>query len=272
MIQLRNTTVYRGHKKVLDDISFAIQKGEHTAIIGPNGAGKSTIVHLLSCEESVKAIQKENSFVELFGQKKYSIWDIKKNIGLITNAFQDSYCHSGKHVSGFDAVCSGITDSIGYMKYLKINRDTKEKAHHYMDTLGIAHLKEKKMGQMSTGQARKILIARSLLKDPKIFALDEPTTGLDPKTRYDLIEYLEGSCSHHGATVLMVTHHAEEILPSITRIIAIKDGVIFFDGKKEEVLTSENISNLFDMPFTVVRSNDNTYQFLPGENRKWDIR
>lgn len=117
--------------------------------------------------------------------------------------------------------------------------------------LGVADLAERDIKTLSTGQARRILLARALIHDPEVLVFDEPTTGLDPEGMYyvrksmrDLVE--------RGKSIILVTHYPEDIIPEIERVVMIKEGKLFDDGKKEELLTSTRMSELFNVPLRII--------------------
>jgi len=111
--------------------------------------------------------------------------------------------------------------------------------------VGAGHLAAKRIDEMSTGEARRILIARALAPDPRALLLDEPTTGLDLVARQHFLTMLQ-AVARQGKTLLLVTHHIEEVLPEIRRVILLREGRVFLEGPKEEVLTSTHLSTLYE--------------------------
>lgn len=126
-------------------------------------------------------------------------------------------------------------------------------AHQALASVEALHLADKPLSQMSTGEARRILIARALVHSPRALLLDEPTAGLDLAAAHHFLASLR-SLAQTGTTVLLVTHHVNEILPEINRVILLQSGTVFFDGPKAEALTSARLSALYQSPITVTRS------------------
>jgi iron complex transport system ATP-binding protein len=131
-----------------------------------------------------------------------------------------------------------------------------------MDLLRISKLKNRQYASMSTGEQRKFLLARALVHDPKVLVFDEPTSGLDLRACFQYLEIIQ-ELMNSGKKVILVTHHIHEIPPEISRVILLKEGRVFRDGEKEEVLTNKNLSSLFDCPIRVIEENG-YYQALPG--------
>ena len=123
-----------------------------------------------------------------------------------------------------------------------------------LDSVGAGHLAEATLDTMSTGEARRVLIARALVHKPKALVLDEPTRGLDLVARHHFMERVRG-VAERGTTIILVTHHADEIIPEIDRVILLSRGRVACDGSKSTVLTDANLSKVFGAPLTVEEAN-----------------
>jgi iron complex transport system ATP-binding protein len=130
-----------------------------------------------------------------------------------------------------------------------------QQAERALHLVGAEYLADKRIEEMSTGEARRILIARALAPEPRALLLDEPTTGLDLVARHHFLKMLQ-EIVRHGKTILLVTHHIEEILPEIQRVILLKEGRVFLDGLKQEVLTTNNLSSLYGTEVVVQKRGD----------------
>mgnify|MGYP000789236263 len=133
----------------------------------------------------------------------------------------------------------------------RVTPESQQRVMEILEMLGVADLAERDIKTLSTGQARRILLARALIHDPEVLVFDEPTTGLDPEGMYyvrksmrDLVE--------RGKSIILVTHYPEDIIPEIERVVMIKEGKLFDDGKKEELLTSARMSELFNVPLRII--------------------
>src|SRR5690242_5628672 len=137
--------------------------------------------------------------------------------------------------SGYEIVLSGFFGSVGIWPNHHVTSGMEMKARSVMDLLEIAHLAGRDTNEMSSGEARRILIARALVHDPQALVLDEPSTSLDLHAAWELRHALR-KLAAAGISVIMVTHHLPDIIPEIRRVVAIRDGRMHRDGSKEEVL------------------------------------
>ena len=181
---------------------------------------------------------------EILGKSTYSIFELKKDLGIITNDLHNYFATHGNFLTGNITVLSGHYSSIGVFKHQDFTSEQHEKAKETMKFLEIEHLKDKYVQEMSTGELRKCIVARALIHDPKAFILDEPTVGLDIKAQINfikMIQKLSKNCS-----IILVTHHLEEIFEEIQNVALIYDNTIYKSGKKKDILTNENLSEIFD--------------------------
>jgi iron complex transport system ATP-binding protein len=265
ILEIQNVTVYRGRTRVFENFSLAIPVGSQTVILGPNGAGKSTLLKLLSRELYPAAQPPEaGSFVRVFGQEEWNVWDLRSRLGIVSDDLQSTY---NGHASGRDVILSGLYASIGLWPNQRFTSSDQERASEIMQLLGVAELEKNPFGAMSTGERRRFLLGRALIREPEALILDEPTGGLDLKARFQYLGIVRALMGQ-GKTVILVTHHIHEIPPEVSRVILLKDGKIVADGDKESVLSSERLSSLFETPIELLRSNG-FYQAVPAHGEHW---
>ena len=255
IIEFENIDVGYDEKVVLKNINLKIKSGEHFAILGANGSGKSTLMKLI--QSQIHPRQTKNFKKEIFGKSRYSIFELKKELGVITNDLHNYFEKEGGYLSGFEVVLSGYYSSIGVFQHQDFTQEQHDKAIETMKYLEIEHLKEKKVNAMSTGELRKCIVARALIHNPKAFILDEPTVGLDIKAQINFIKLLQKISLK--STIILVTHHLEEIFPEIKNVALIYNNIIFKIGKKEDILNSENLSTIFDIKIEVKEKNKRYY-------------
>ena len=256
MLKIDHATVRRNGINILDDISIEISEGEHTAIIGPNGSGKSTLIKLITRHIYPAAHSDGRSAVSIFGQTTWNVFDLRKLLGIITPELQTAFTAAGG-ITGIDAVLSGYFSSQGTFSHQLVTDEMRHDALAALDDMGASHLAEKTLETMSTGESRRVLIARALVHRPRALLLDEPTSGLDIVGRRHFLETLRGLASK-GCALLIVTHHIDEIVPEIKRVVLMKAGKIHSDGEKASVLTRGNLSSVFGMDVDV-RCSQNGY-------------
>lgn len=245
--EFKNLFVSYGEGNVLHGISLDIDLLEHTAILGANGSGKSTLIKLFSNDIYPRVL--EGSSKKMFGRERWSIFELKSHLGIITNDFHYYAQNAAPNISCFELVVSSFFSSIGMIDHQEYTDDMRSKAAEAISRVGIDHLASKLLCEMSTGELRKCLIARALALEPKALLLDEPTVGLDIRAQLEFIETMRSLAKEK--TILLITHHIEEIFPEIKKVVLLKDGRIFKSGTKEEVLTSENLSATFGVDMEV---------------------
>jgi iron complex transport system ATP-binding protein len=242
IVDFRNIDVSYENKLVLDDFSLTIKDGEHWAILGANGSGKSTLIKMISQELYPR--YKTDQKCEIFGKSRWNIWDLKKSLGIITSDLHYRFQQQSPKSRGFEFIISGFYSSIGTYAFQDFTPYEISRVKEVAKILDIELLLDMKIYQMSTGQLRKCLIARALVVEPKALLLDEPTTGLDIKAKYNFIAMLRNLTKR--VSVILVTHHLDEIFEEISHICLIKDGKVLQKGKKDTIMTTQNISKCFD--------------------------
>lgn len=240
VIEIKHAYVRRDGKYILDDISIDINRGERVAIIGPNGAGKSTLIDVIA--RRVYPLAKDEYKNKIFGEERWIIQDLKPLIGLVSPN-SESFFNTSYTVR--EIVASGLFSSLGFDFHHKVSQDIWEKADKKIAKAGIEKLSSKQMNTLSSGEKRKVLLVRATITEPKVLLLDEASNGLDFPARAEL-RNIVSSYATEGRTVIMVTHELSEIIPEVSRAILMKDGHIIYDGKKEDALTEEKLSSLYN--------------------------
>ena len=246
--RIENATVRRDGKNILTSVSVKAAVGEHIAIIGPNGAGKSTLLGVIARRIYPLALDEYRS--EILGEERWIIQDLKKRVSLVSPAEDIFYTSS---YTAREIVASGLHASLGFDFHHAVAPEDWEKADEELRKTGMYEKRERTMNTLSTGEKRRVLLARAAVTSPDILLLDEASTGLDFPSRADLRNTIADYATE-SRTVVMVTHELSEILPGITRIILMKKGEIVKDGTKEECLTEEVLSNLFERKVNVALS------------------
>lgn len=245
-IELRNVSVLRGGRKILNEIDLKIGADENVALIGPNGSGKSTFIKLIT-GKIYPSYTADNSECRLFGRTQWNIGDLRSMLGIVTNELQYDFHND---ITGREAVLSGFFSSIGLFNNHTVTPEMEKKAGDMIAFLEVSALADKKIETMSSGEARRFLIARALVNSPKVLVLDEPSNSLDIASSAKLHAVMR-RISAAGTKIVLVTHLASDIIPEINRFIFFKDGGIFADGARKDVFTAEKLSALFDMDVTL---------------------
>ena len=254
LISLRQATLVRGDRPVLQDLEFDIRSGEHIAIVGPNGSGKSSFIRLITRQDYPLARPGASPAMLILGQERWDVFELRSHLGIVSADLHNAFTNGQgfRRTSGLAAVLSGFFSSLSLFDHLKVTGPMRQRAREALALVDAEHLADKPMDVMSTGEARRVLIARALAPDPSALLLDEPTTGLDLAARHRFLQTLS-KLAGVGKTLILVTHHLEEIIPEIERVILLKEGRVFMDGHKDGVLRSGPVSKLFGMPIQVQR-------------------
>jgi molybdate transport system ATP-binding protein len=229
LIQMRDVHVRYGEHQVLQGISWTLREGERWALIGPNGAGKSTLLKLITGDN----LQGYANELILFGRPKgsgESVWQIKKQIGYVAEDLQLRY---QKKMSGLDVVCSGFFDSVGLYRHCTDSQ--RQSAQVCMERTGIPDLRSRLFSKLSFGQQRMVLIARALVKTPRLLILDEPCNGLDAANRRNVLGMLDVIGRSAVASLLYVSHRPDEMPACITHRLHLEDGRILSVGSPRPV-------------------------------------
>lgn len=247
LLDFHNITVQRGERIVLDGVTLAIAEGEHAAILGPNGSGKSTLIKLIA-RELFPRQKAEPWHARILGRERWNLFELRSQLGLVSN---DWMAMCTRDYTGHEIVLSGFFGSVGVWPNHVVTEEMERKTAEVLDLLEIAHLAERKTIELSSGEAKRILIGRALVHDPRALILDEPTNSLDLHASMGLRQILR-KLTRSGISLLLVTHHLPDIIPEIDRVISIQSGRVAGDGRKSEALTSERLSGLFRTPVEVL--------------------
>ncbi|MCV6589490.1 MAG: ATP-binding cassette domain-containing protein [Marinobacterium sp.] len=245
MIDICSVTVYRQDLKVLDHFSLQLATGEKVAILGPNGAGKSTLLKLITRE--LYPVVAPGSYIKLSGSETINLWQLRSQMGLVSHDLQHDYT---PYTSGRDVVLSGFFGAIGQHDHLQASEQQQQRVDEVLAQLDITDLQSRMYQRLSTGQQRRFLLARAMVHNPQLYILDEPSAGLDLASSHRLLNHVRQVCQQ-GMGLLLATHHLEEVVPEVERVVLLKKGRVLYDGPKTEVLTSQNLSELYELPVEV---------------------
>lgn len=248
LIDFRNVTVFQGSRPALDRLTLSIRQGERVAILGPNGSGKSTLIKTITRELYPRA--EPECVVRILGATSWDIFDLRPLLGIVTQDLVES-CRNT--CTALEIVLSGFFSSNRLWPWDTVTPAMNSRALELLNFLDIAHLVNRPMLEMSSGELRRVVIARTLVHDPKTLLLDEPTNSLDFRAFTELRDTLR-KLAQSGVGIVLVTHHLPDIIPEIQRVVCLKAGRVFRDGSKEAVLRAEILRELFDVEVQVLRN------------------
>src|SRR3989442_4871938 len=242
LLSLKHVTVLRGTREqrpALDDVTLQIGAGEHVCILGPNGCGKSTLIKTITRE--CYPLARVGSSISILARERWDIFELRALLGIVS---PDLLASCTTDATGRDVVLSGFFSSTRIFPHHHPDPKHLARADESMTRLGIGHLADRAVAEMSSGEAKRTLIARALVHRPQTLLFDEPSNALDIAAQFQLRETMR-ELARSGLAIVLVTHQVSEIIPEIDRVILFRDGRILVDGPKLEVLTERTLRDLF---------------------------
>ncbi|WP_078547588.1 ABC transporter ATP-binding protein [Litchfieldia alkalitelluris] len=250
IFQLDSVYLRKDGIAILKEINWKVNKGEHWTLFGLNGAGKTALLNLLNAYE-FPTKGKMVVLEKVFGKSPLGE-ELRTNIGLISSSLQQKLYPED---SAYEIVLSGGFASIGL--YQTPTDKMREKAISLLKELGCIEYADRNYQTLSQGEKQRVLIARALMAEPQLLILDEPTNGLDFIAREKLLEAIEGIArKENSPTMIYVTHHVEEILPLFSKTLLLKQGEVFASGETEDMISSDKLTEFFELPVDVVWKNN----------------
>jgi iron complex transport system ATP-binding protein len=247
LLALNHVTVMRGERAALDDVTLRIGAGEHVCILGPNGCGKSTLIKTITRE--CYPLASEGSSISILGRERWNIFELRSLLGIVS---PDLLASCTTDATGRDVVLSGFFSSTRIFPHHEPRPELLARSNTALERLGIAHLADRAVAQMSSGEAKRTLIARALVHDPETLLFDEPSNALDIGAQVQLRDTMR-QLAQSGLAILLVTHHVSEIIPEIERVVLLREGRVVADGPKDQVLSPARLTELFGVPVQMSR-------------------
>ncbi|MBR4216859.1 MAG: ATP-binding cassette domain-containing protein [Candidatus Methanomethylophilaceae archaeon] len=232
-LELENVSVKRDGKYILRTITMSIGKGENVAVIGPNGSGKTTLIKLLRGDIYPYYDEENPAKMRIFGMDRWNIFDIRSKMGVVSMDLQSRF---RPDTTVFEVVCSGFFNSLDVFRDQDVTERMAVAVRDSAMMMGVEDILDRPIENLSLGEMRRVLIARAMVTGPDLLVLDEPMTGLDIvmkskfRAMFDIL-------MERGVSIVMITHDLTDIPESMERIIMIRDGMLFCDGRKEDLLT-----------------------------------
>jgi iron complex transport system ATP-binding protein len=248
ILELSDLRVSRGRTEILRDVSWRVGAGEHWVMLGANGSGKTTLLKALTGYLSPTA-----GGIALLGRRYGACdWrDLRLEVGVVTSAFAASIPPAER---ALDTVVSGRFAQLDL--WHRTTRADRAAARRWLRFVGLGALAEREWAYLSQGERQRVLIARALMARPRLLILDEPAAGLDPVAREKFLDFIDRLARRHsrrGPTLVLVTHHVEEITPAFTHALLLRAGRVVAAGPRRAVLTSANLSRTFGAPLRLRR-------------------
>ncbi len=246
VLEITGLRIERDGTVILDDVHWRVEKGEHWVMIGANGSGKTTLLSALT-----GYMMPTEGRIDLLGQRYgESDWrELRKQIGLVSSSLRQMMADTEPAV---ESVIGGKYAMIDY--WGRVTRSDRARALRILKQIECEYLANREWQFLSQGEKQRVLIGRALMANPRLLILDEPCAGLDPAAREHFLQFLQRLGNRRSApTLVLVTHHVEEIVPAFSHVLMLKDGKVLASGRKRELMKSKLFSETFGSKVRLLR-------------------
>ncbi|MDQ3351193.1 MAG: ATP-binding cassette domain-containing protein [Actinomycetota bacterium] len=261
VLALDHVTVRRDGTTTLDDVSLRVRHDERWVVLGPNGSGKTTMLRVAAL-----ALRPASGTVEVSGNRLGSVdvRMIRPTIGVLSPSVGEQLRPG---LSAHDAVLTAVHAALEPWWHRYDDAD-HERADRCLAQLGVRTFRDRALGTLSSGERQRVLIARTLMTDPVLLLLDEPTAGLDVAGREQVVGALdEMACDRAAPAMVLVSHHLEEVPPHVTHALLLRDGRVDACGRVDDVLDGEHLSRTFAIDLRVERADDGRFRAWASARR-----
>jgi len=248
VIAVDQATVTRNRTDLIRSVSWQVELDERWVVLGPNGAGKTTLLNLAGAR-----MYPSRGSVTVLGEKlgRTNIAELKTRLGFSSNGLVLPPDETAR-----DIVLTASWAVVGRFTE-RYDRVDEARANALLEQFGVGALGDRLYGTLSEGERKRVQIARSLMTDPELLLLDEPTAGLDLGAREDLVRRLTGlAADPDSPAIVLVTHHVEEIPPGFTHAMLMRDGGVVAQGLLRDTITADNLSKTFGLPLRLSTIDD----------------
>jgi len=270
VLSVSGLAVVREGNRILDGIDWRVAPGEHWAILGANGSGKTSLLSALT-----GYLTPTDGEIDVLGQRYgTSNWpELRKQIGIVSSSVRQQMADAEP---AFLSVVSGKYAMIDY--WGRVKSADREEALEILRQIDCLHLAERPWRVLSQGERQRVLIGRALMARPRLLILDEPCAGLDPVAREHFLQFVDQLTARRAGksapTLILVTHHVEEIVAGFSHVLALKVGRVLAAGKRAAVLTNSVLSEAFGEPIRLVKRNGRAALLVgaPAQRGKYPLR
>jgi iron complex transport system ATP-binding protein len=232
---------------ILDELDWRVRRGEHWVMLGANGSGKTSLLSTLTGYLPLTA-GRIALLGQIYGQADWR--ELRKRVGIVSSSIHQMMAG---HENTLETIISGRHAMIGM--WGEIAESEQAMALRILRQIEAVAIRDRPWRVLSQGERQRVLIGRALMSNPALLILDEPCAGLDPVAREHFMQFIQRLAHRRGApTLVLVTHHVEEIVPAFSHVLVLKGGRVMACGSRAEILTSANLSRAFDAPIRLRRA------------------
>lgn len=239
VLEISGLYVRRGNAEILRDVSWRVERGQHWVILGANGSGKTSLLSALT-----GYLTPTGGEILLLGKRfGHADWrDLRKHVGLVSSSVRQMMAEDEP---ALESVVSGKYAMIDF--WGRASRQDRAAALRLLRQVECAYLADRPWHVLSQGERQRVLIARALMAKPRVLILDEPCAGLDPAAREQFLQFLQRLGRRKTSpTLVLVTHHVEEIMPVFSHVLVLKAGRVLAANEKSRALTTRLLARAFD--------------------------
>lgn len=248
VLRLENITFTRDGRRILDDVTFRVTAGEHWLVLGANGSGKTTLLRIASMYE-----HPSSGTVHVLGEQlgRTDVRVLRRRVGYASAALAAQF---RTDLTATEVVMTAKNAALEPWWH-RYTDDDRARAVDCLDRLGVAPYRDRSIATLSSGEQQRVFLARTLMNDPGVILLDEPSARLDLGGREQLVEALD-DLTTQATPFVLVTHHVDEVPAGVTHALLLRDGLVLTQGQIDQTLTSDTLSDCFRMPLQLERRGD----------------
>ena len=244
ILSVSNLRIVRDRTVILRDVSWRVQRGEHWVILGANGSGKTSLLSALT-GYLMPTAGEVSLLGETYGESDWR--ELRKKIGLVSSSVRQMMAEDEP---ALETVASGKYAMIDF--WGRVTRTEKAEALRLLENVECGHLAARAWRVLSQGERQRVLIGRALMAKPRVLILDEPCAGLDPAAREHFLQFLQRlGAQKNSPTLVLVTHHVEEMMPVFSHVLILRNGGVLASGRKVDVMTAKNLAVAFAAKLTL---------------------